>query len=128
MNNSAKIFYDSEIEEIVQERSLDLLPIVEHLMVEYPKAPAVDILYTVRDHVSKNGFEGLPPYIMEAPKPEPEYIPEPEPEVRFEVNSDEPEEEGAVMKARRIKRRQAEAPRQNVNVRGIMEDVKGLGL
>lgn len=124
MDNSAKIFYDSEIEEIVQERSLELLPIVEHLLIEYPKAPTEDILFTVRDHVSKYGLEGVPPYIMEAPKPEPEYVPEPEPE----PIPDEPEEEGAVMKARRIKRRQADAPRQNVNVRGIMEDVAGLGL
>lgn len=126
MDNSANIFYDSEIEDIVRERSLELLPIVEHLLIEYPKAPPEDILYTVTDHVSKHGFEGFPPYIMEAPKPEPEYIPEPEPEVVPE--EPENEAEGAVMKARRIKRRQADAPSGNVNVRGIMEDVAGLGL
>ncbi|MBC9705828.1 MAG: hypothetical protein H9W81_12825 [Enterococcus sp.] len=124
MDNNANIFYDSEIEEIVQKRSLELLPIVEYLLTEYPKASPGDILYTVRDHVSKHGFEGVPPYIMEEPKPEPEFVPEPEPVVVAE----EPEEEGAVVKARRIKRRQAEAPRQNVNVRGIMEDVADLNL
>lgn len=127
MDNSAKIFYDSEIEGIVLERSLGLLPLVEHLLIEYPKAAPKDILYTVKDHVSKHGFEGVPPYIMEEPKPEPEYIPEPEPEPEEDTQVDN-EEEGAVVKARRIKRRQADAPRQNVNVRGIMQDVEGLGL
>lgn len=125
MNNSANIFYDSEIDEIVRERSIGLLPIVERLLVEYPKARPEDIVYTVTEHVAQHGFEGYPPYIMAAPRPEPEVAPEPE---RTFPEPAEPKSEGAVVKARRIKRREADAPRQNVNVRGIMEDVADLNL
>lgn len=142
MTNKANIFYDHEIEELIRGRAVSVLPLVEYVFDQYPSASLKDIFYTVEVHIQSYGIDSYPESLLRAPQIEAELEITPqeqeieEPEVEFEEVVEEPSfgsDEPPVIRRgddrnRNIRRRKVDAPREKLNVRGIMDDINELGL
>lgn len=142
MSNRANIFYDHEIEELVRSRSVELLPMILYMFAQYPHGTVEDIFYTIELHVKDNGLQTFPETLLSVPVPESqEEVVE---EVQdFDVEEDLPadseplpmdeepvEEKPAAERERRnIQRRHVtESNDDKLNIRGIMDDLKGIDL
>ena len=139
MTNRANIFYDHEIETLIRERSTGILPLISYVFEQYPSASLNDIFFTVESHVRAFGLDSYPEGLLRAPKVQDDYVPAPvavpveEPEVeevavKFDTREDVVEISEKEDKARIIRRRTPEKPRDQLNVRGIMDDIDGLNL
>lgn len=141
MSNRANIFYDHEIEELVRSRSVELLPMILYMFAQYPHGTVEDIFYTIELHVKDNGLQTFPETLLSVPTPEPQEVVEDIQE--FDVEEDLPvvpetlpmneepvEEKPAAERERRnIQRRHVtESNDDKLNIRGIMDDLKGIDL
>jgi hypothetical protein len=144
MTNRANIFYDHEIEELVRSRSVELLPMILHMFAQYPHGTVEDIFYTIELHVREHGTQTYPGTLLSAPAVE--YAPAEEPAEELNVEEDlgpipeetdatedtldeQDEKEPSTPERRNIQRRVVtENPHEKLNVRNIMNDLKGIDL
>ena len=61
------LLYDYEIDSITPEKSLSLLPLVHHVLSNWPDADWKDVSYTISEHVKEHGFTDFPDEIRTAP-------------------------------------------------------------
>lgn len=138
MTNRANIFYDHEIEELARKRAVETLPMILYMFGQYPHGTVEDIFYTIELHVMEHGLQTYPETLLSAPAPEAEQLVEevqelevdetltPEEEAIEEVVEDKPASE---RERRNIQRRPTvQNPHDKLNVRGIMDDLKGIDL
>lgn len=140
MTQRANIYYDTEIDTIVNNRSLNLLPLVENLLNEYPRASLEDVFYTVSCHVKEYGMASHPEVLLQAPLkdveiPAEEVVEEqisvvapPSDDEDFSFNDDDSITPNQAEKARILRTRQPEKARSNLNVREFLKDIDELDL
>lgn len=148
MTQRANIYYDTEIDTIVNNRSLNLLPLIENLLNEYPRASLEDVFYTVSCHVQEYGMASHPEVLLRAPLedreiPVEEVIEEaveeafeeqisavapPSDDEDFSFNDDDSITPNQAEKARILRTRKPEKARSNLNVREFLKDIDELDL
>jgi len=140
MTNRANIFYDHEIEELVRSRSVDLLPMILYMFAQYPHGTVEDIFYTIELHVKEHGLQTYPESLLSVPVAEVAEVAEEvqefdiEEDLPAEVESlpavEEAKDDKPVERERRnIQRRHvADSTDEKLNIRGIMDDLKGIDL
>lgn len=63
------LLYDDELEGLVQLKALEILPLVNHLIVRFPDAAWDDIVYTLEEHIAREGIQGIPDKLMKRATP-----------------------------------------------------------
>ena len=61
------LLYDYEIDSIAQEKSLSLLPLVHHVLSNWPDADWKDVAFTISEHVKTHGLKDFPDEVLAAP-------------------------------------------------------------
>lgn len=64
------LLYDFEIDSIARDKSLGLLPLIHHVLSNWPDADWEDISYTISEHVKEHGFGGIPTELLTSPEVE----------------------------------------------------------
>lgn len=112
-----------------------------YMFAQYPHGTVEDIFYTIELHVQEHGLQTYPETLLSVPAPVYEEAAEEIQELNVEEDlAPETEEEPlaeeiaeekplAERERRNIQRRHVqENPHEKLNVRGIMDDLKGLDL
>lgn len=146
MTLQARIMYQYEVDEVGNRGALSALPIVEHLFAIDPQADPRAVIYTAEQHLQAHGLEAEYPNEVIVP----DYL-IPQPEVKVARSAESPvleEEDDAVdlddlfsdsdddadapkprQRRNLSSRRQRESKaKDNVNVRGLMEEIEKLQL
>lgn len=138
MTNRANIFYDHEIEELARKRAVETLPMILYMFGQYPHGTVEDIFYTIELHILEHGLQTYPETLLSAPTLEAEVPVEEIQELDLEedlapaedeVPDEAVEDKPAERERRNIQRRTpVQNPHDKLNVRGIMDDLKGIDL
>jgi hypothetical protein len=64
------LLYDFEIDSIAQEKSLSVLPLIHHVLSNWPDADWQDVSYTISEHVKAHGFSDFPAELLSSPEVE----------------------------------------------------------